>query len=246
MKPNFILILLSIFFLTCKNPEVNLDGAYENISIENNAGIETDSIRTITLFKNGYWVTASFTKDSFINCYGGVYKIINGTVIQTVYFNLSDSSNQTKEYKYEYVNHDKKLIGYLKEKDAGYAKKSIVYSQIENSEVLKNSSLEGAWVMQPGQAGYNTGNRNLIMIFAYPSFARIIFNLQEKKLIAAYCGTYQFNDTILVEKMEYTFSDMANGSAIEWKVKKLANNKIQLFDIDSFNDEEIYDRSIYK
>ena len=118
-----------------------------------------------------------------------------------------------------------------------------VYQRILVSEPLKNASLEGVWIMKPGQGGYNTNNHEVIRIFAYPCFTRTIYNLKEKTIIAIYCGTYQFDGRNLIEKIKYSLSDLTLGSTMEWDIKKLSKDEIQLFDIDSFYDEEVYERS---
>ena len=60
--------------------------------------------------------------------------------------------------------------------------------------------------------------------------------------MAAGGGTYQFDGEIVTETVDYTTYKIAIGSTIEWKITKLANDRIMLYDIDSYFDEEIWTR----
>ena len=239
----FLLFLFLI--VACNATEKKLDGAYEIISgLKDLSALGKDSVRTITLFKNGYWISTSFTKKMIIKCSGGSYNIKNNHCIQTVNFNSVDTSTIGKEYRHEYNSDDKYLIASFAA--IGTNKKTdseIVYKKISISEPLQNASLEGVWFPKPGQAGYGyTDNKEVIRIFAFPAFVRTIYSFKEKRFLDTYGGTYQFDGKELIEKIEYSNYQLPPGSAIEWSVKKLTDTEMQLFDVDSFNDEEIFDK----
>jgi hypothetical protein len=116
-----------------------------------------------------------------------------------------------------------------------------MYKKISITGPSKIGFLEGVWIMKPGQAGYNTNNNDVIRIFVYPHFVRTIYSLKDKQFKNTYGGTYEFDGKELIEKVEYSNYQIPPGSKIEWSLKKLKDNEIELFDIDSFNDEEIFE-----
>lgn len=251
MKISVIIYLLFpflLFLVACNNKEGKIDGAYENVST-----YKTDSVllkndaspnHIIKIFKNGYWINISVTPEFVLNCSGGTYRIINGTHIEKYNFNSSDTSVIGKELKFNYYLNADHLVARLN--TTGIHEKDdhrVVYDRPHLSTPLKNTFLEGAWTMKPGQGGYNTNNNEVVKIFAYPFFITVIYNTKEKKIGITYVGNYQFDGKNLIETIKYSFSDITSGSAIEWDVKKLSNNEIQLFDIDSQYDEEIYEKS---
>jgi hypothetical protein len=237
-------LYFTLLITACNSKDQKLDGAYilvaakyEDSTLSKN---NSENKKTIRVCKNGYWINICFTQKSIINCYGGTYKIKDEHCTQTVDFNSTDTSVIGKEYSCEYdLDNKYSSISFtgvdLNKK--GYEKE--VYKKISNAEPLKNASLEGVWMMRPGQAGY-TDNNEIIRIFSFPAFTRTIYNFKEKKFKNTYGGTYQFDGKELIEKIEYSDYQIPPGSTMEWSVKKLTDNEIQLFDVDSFNDEEIF------
>lgn len=251
MKPvlrRYFVIPFLLSLGACNNAEEKLDGGYEILSAYNsNSSLslnDTSLYHNIRIFKNGYWVSTSVTPEFVLNSSGGTYKIINGDCIEKFNFNSSDTSVIGKEYSFKYYFAADHLIISLDSSGIITKEKNkIVYKRPEFSEAVKNTFLEGVWIMKPGQGGYNTNNDEVIRIFTYPFFIRTIYNTKEKKRVATYIGTYQFDGKNLAETIKYSSYDITLGSTIEWDVKKLPNNEIQLFDIDSQYDEEIYAKS---
>jgi hypothetical protein len=238
------LLFLTLLFTACSLKEQKLDGAYILVAAKyddsNFTKNNAEGYKTIKVFKNGYWISTSFTEKSIIECYGGAYKIKDEYCTQIVNFNSTDTSVIGKEYSYEYDLDDKdssaNFIGVNLNKKS-YEKE--VYEKINAPEPLKNTSLEGVWIMKPGQAGYNDKNE-IIRIFSFPAFTRTVYNFKEKRFANTYGGTYRFDGKELIEKIEYSNYQIPPGSTMEWSAKKLTGNQIQLFDVDSFNDEEIF------
>jgi hypothetical protein len=238
------LLFLTLLIAACTLKEEKLDGAYILVAAKHEDSTfsknKSENYKTIRIFKNGYWINTSFTQKLIINCYGGTYKIKGEGYTQTVNFNSIDTSIIGKELSCEYDLDDKYSTASFTGVDLN--KKSYekeVYEKISNTESLKNRSLEGVWIMRPGQAGYNDNNE-IIRIFSFPAFTRTVYNFKEKRFENTYGGTYQFDGKKLIEKIEYSNYQIPPGSTMEWSAKKLTDNQIQLFDVDSFNDEEIF------
>lgn len=245
--PNAMEKLLFSFLLlpiACSVREQKLGGAYEVVSESTDSStLDKDRVYTVALFKNGCWITTSFTQTSIIKCSGGYYNIRNKYCVQTVNFNSIDTFTIGKEYRHDYNSDEKYLIANF----AGISANKVqnekdLFKKVSTSDPLENASLEGAWMMKSGQGGYNTNNDDVIRIFSYPYFVRTIYSLKEKRFNNVYGGTYQFDGKVLIEKVEYSNYQIPPGSTIEWIVKKLNGKEMQLFDIDSFNDEEIFEQ----
>ena len=243
----FLLLLLS----ACQVKEPELEGCYILVDVKKGDSIllkeDTAKRKTIKIIKNGYWLSATFSsnkKATVENASGGIYKVENNRYIETLSFSSQDESLVGKVYSYTYKLHNSNygfdmIMGDTKCENCFTGEE---YFKIESDNRLKDVSIEGVWKMKEGQAGYNTNNEEVIRIFAYPSFIRTIYSFEEKRFIDTYGGTYQFDGKELIEKIEYSNSQIQSGSTIEWSVKKLTQNEIVLFDIDSFNDEEIFDQ----
>src|ERR1700693_3576667 len=178
MKGLFSLFLL--FSIACNLQKQKPDGAYIKVAgkYEDLATPKEniEKYQTEKIFKNGYWISTTFTQESVIKCCGGTYKSISGSYIQKFNFNSTDTSVINKEYSCKYDVDDKFLTETVGTIDTHKKKDSKnIYQKINTTEPLKNASLEGVWIMKPGQGGYNTNNDEVIRIFAYPCFTRTIY-----------------------------------------------------------------------
>ena len=243
----FLLLLLS----ACQVKEPELEGSYSLVGVKKGDAVllkeDTAKRKTIKIIKNGYWLSATFSSDkkaTVENASGGTYKVENNRYVETLSFSSQDEFLVGKVYSYSYKLHNSnyvfdRIMGDTKCENCFTGEE---YSKIKSDNRLTDASIEGVWKMKEGQAGYNTNNQEVIRLFAYPSFIRTIYSLKEKRFINTYGGTYKFDGKELIEKIEYSNYQIQSGSSMEWSVKKLTQDEILLFDIDSFNDEEIFDQ----
>jgi hypothetical protein len=222
-------ILLSL--AACHIPEQKLDGAYQS-SIN-------DSDHIITIFKNGYWIKISSKGPNLLNCSGGTFIIKENECIQTFDFNTLDSLTvrTSDTFKFSLSN-----TGFVAQSSSGnVANKDyrMLFTRIKPSGSITNESLEGVWKLKPRRSD------EAIRIFSYPEFIRVYYNPKLKTVEEIFSGTYHLEKDELVETIEHTNSEgtwgTRWGTTSEWEIKKLSDDEIQMFDIDSFYDEEIWD-----
>ena len=208
----FLLLLLS----ACQVKEPELEGSYILVDVNKGDSIllkkDSANRKTIKIIMNGYWLSATFSsnkKAAVENASGGTYKVENNQYIETLSFLSEDESLVGKVYSYSYRLHNSNYVFdmIMANTKCENCFTGEEYFKIESDNRLKNASLEGAWKMKEGQAGY-TDNNEIIRLFAYPSFIRTIYSLEEKRFINTYGGTYQFDGKELIEKIEYSNSQI--------------------------------------
>jgi hypothetical protein len=192
----------------------SLNGAFKAGKAKyGNESMNTDSLTIIKIFKDGYWIAAFFSRSPvwFDGSCGGTYTTANGKYIETVNFYSWDSTAVGSVFTFNYSLDKNKYTQDGKMNSDKYKDYPIKeeYNKITSIEHLKNSSLEGAWVMQVGQWGKDKLGegeyQNVIVrkIFSYPRFAFAYFDTVGKRFVGAGGGTYQFDGKTLIEKVEY-------------------------------------------
>jgi hypothetical protein len=178
------------------------------------------------------------------SCSGGVYNPGNRKYTEIFDFFSSDPSMIGKGHEFNYTILGNKYV------EEDYPIDTILAPYIHHHEFekitttipLKNNRMEGVWKIENGQVGYARNGDEYIKIYSYPRFAWANYNTREKRLIAAGGGTYQFDGDIVTETIEYSTYRVATGTTIESKVTKLSKQKVMLYVIDSFYDEEVWTR----
>jgi len=206
-----------------------LDGAYEVVNaVYGDSTFLKERIpnqNTIRLFKDRYWIQASFgsPEKPFADCTGGMilakgdeYSVgLSFTSIDTMYWwNEVDFSFDNKGDKYfldgKMVKSPTLTIQFKEELD-----------RLAASAPLKDMSMEGVWKRQWIDPEFK-GDTNFtqIKIYSYPRFAWAQFDEATKKLIGAGGGTYQYDGTTLTEHIEYITYDVRPGTDAILVVKR--------------------------
>lgn len=201
-------------------------------------------VHLVKIFKDGYWIAAAFGNhfQSMYSCGGGTYNAGNGkfTGLLDYYFPDTNLIGARDEFLYNKLNNKYFETGYDKNSNADFFIHHSAFEKITTAVALKNDFMEGVWRIERGQVGYARMGDEYIKIYAYPRFAWVQYNKAEKKFMAAGGGTYQYDGKIVTETIDFTSYKIAIGSTIEWRTTKLDKNKIMLYDIDSYFDEEIW------
>lgn len=243
----FRLLILVFFFSACGIGSRGPNGAFEATGQIKPAGVRRpEALHLIKIFKNGYWMAAVFGDgyQAVYNIAGGVYSVKQGVLLARVDYSAGDTSAIGKIYDFKYSMDD----GFLHESTDKQLPPGLsdlyqnLYSPIHGRESLRRSFLEGVWKIRDGQVGYTRNGDQYLKIYAYPRYAWVHYNLRQKRFIAAGGGTYQLNGDTLTEKVDYTTYKMAVGTVIKKMIRQYTWRSIMCFDVDSFYDEELWER----
>ncbi len=247
MKKYFYILIIIV--AACNHKKSEPVGAYKataSFHLPDSLTKGDTPVHFVKIFREGYWIASVYGNrfQSMYSCGGGTYDAGNGNYTGVFDYYSRDTSMINAKDVIKYAKPGNKFF------ETGYTKNSEVNSFIHHSSFekisttipLKNNLLEGVWKIESGQVGYSRMGDEYIKIYVYPRFAWVQYNKQEKKFRAAGGGTYQFDGKFVTETLDYTTYKIAIGSTIEWKLTELAKNKIMLYDIDSYFDEEIWTR----
>jgi len=228
-------LFLSLFTVACNLKEPDLNGAYESVRV-----IQSDSLFSgsdIKIFKNGFWISASFDESSLFACSGGIYKIGSGKCLQTIHFHSHDSAVIDKTDTLNYDSKGNKFwIEELRDNDNGPKQVGIKeYIKITAAKSLKNSLLEGVWKLNGRQIGNvknfddmeDGANIVEVKIYTYPFVSWAQYNFKRKRFIGAGGGTYQFDGDTLTERYQYMTYPVPPGTELKHKITKISSTELQ-------------------
>jgi hypothetical protein len=215
--------------------EKKLDGAFENVtSYNNDSSFSGDNIK---VFRNGYWISASFDETFLVKCSGGVYKTVNGRCLLTYQFNFPDSiiigTTDTMNFSLENGEYLTEEVSYKNSTQKHSFKNK--YIKITTTRPLENSLLEGVWNLKGRQIGEiknfddmeDGGNIIEIKIYTYPYVAWAQYNLKSKKFIGAGGGTYQLDrNNNLTERYQFMTYPVPPGTELKGEIIKLSANEV--------------------
>ncbi len=224
----FLVALLLI--CSCSMHKNEPDGAYESAG----ASDSSFSLNDIKIFKNAFWMSATFDENGLYSCSGGVYKLMDNKCLRTYYFNFPDTGVIAKTDTISYhaendafwieeVNNDTSVDLVRKE-----------YIKMKTTKPLQNSLLEGVWKLTGRQIGNvknfddmeDGANIAEIKIYSYPYVAWAQYNFIRKTLIGAGGGTYRFNGDTLTERHQYITYPVPLGQELKNKIIKLSSTKV--------------------
>jgi hypothetical protein len=230
-KLSFFLLLLAL--LPAFADAQKLDGAFRITAGQYGdkpiAQSDLQRQHVIKIFKDGYWIAAHFgdPQKPFSGTGGGTYKAANGKYTETLDYYSWDSTAVGDTYAFDYKLTRDSYFQNGKMDSEKYPNYIIreEFSKIKSPTPLKNSSLEGAWLLQNvtwRQEGKeeNVKSFDQIKFYAYPRFAWAQFDAANKKFIAAGGGTYQYDGKRLTEHIEYITYPLALGTDYEINVVK--------------------------
>lgn len=207
-----------------------LEGAYLLIVSQYGDEVTKEEERFMTkgvkLFKDGYWISASFghPKYPFGGSGGGTFTTQNGKYSETLRYYSWDSTAVGKTYTFDYRLEGDRFTqsGFINsEKYQHYLIKEEM-KRITPWCELKDASLEGVWFLQEAS---NNGESNFsvpmeqIKIYAYPRFAWARYNTATGQFLGTGGGSYFFDGKKLIEHIEYITYDLAMGSDVEIEVE---------------------------
>jgi hypothetical protein len=205
----------------------NLEGAFNAISAQygeiNASPLDMMRERVVKIFKDGYWMAVSFGNSihPFRGCTGGTFIVKNGKYIETVLFSSWDSTAVGKAFKFDckVMKDDFEQKGFVNSQKYPNHLVFEEYKRINPELSLKDSSLEGVWFLQStvwdGDDAFKAPISEM-KIYAYPRFAWAQFNTETRQFVGAGGGTYQYDGSTVMEKIDYFTFDMAMG--INFKV----------------------------
>jgi len=212
MRKNFLICLLisvpvMLFSQKLDGPFQAKEAQYGDEPMEVLTGIQA-----VKLFKDGYWLTSFFGKQGENNSGtgGGTYRTSGNKYIETLWYYSWDStaSGQTYTFDYSLIGDEYRQKGYINSDK--YKNYLIDERQVRLTTLipLKDSSLEGAWLMEAKTDADSEGLR----IYAYPSFQCSYFNKKTKKFIGSYGGRYWYDGKTLIEHIDFATFEVAIGT----------------------------------
>jgi hypothetical protein len=235
------IILLLLLVISTSTMAQKLDGAFIVTGGQHgDKQLSKDDVekqKVIKIFKNGFWICAYFgnPQQPFNGTCGGTYKTEKGKYIETIDYYSWDSTAVGDTYSFNYKLDKNTYIQDGKMDSEKYPDYVIreEYTRLKAKEPLKNSSMEGVWILQDAFWKDENGKENpvknfeQIKIYSFPRFAYAQYNSQTKQFIGAGGGTYQYDGKKLVEHIEYTTYGDFLGSDYEVNILKQSDGSIQ-------------------
>lgn len=236
-----------LLLLTGCRGHAPLDGAYDVVNaVYGDSTFLKERIpeqSTIRIFKDGYWIQASFgsTEKPFSDCTGGRILEKGEEYKVGLSFTSIDTMHWWKEVDFSYDHKGDKyfLDGKMVKSPTLTIQFKEEVDRLTAGAPLKDTSMEGVWKRQWVNPEFK-GDTNFtqIKIYCYPRFAWAQFDEATKKLIGAGGGTYQYDGNILTEHIEYITYDVRVGTDIRLVIKKHSPDRFFQIGADGINGED--------
>jgi hypothetical protein len=231
---------VSVFAFVSDAPPSTLNGAFKMSKMKygnDKDWVTADKRFNLKVFRDGYWFSASLQKGNkaLNGMCGGRYDLKNGQYNEYVDFYSWDSTAVGSTYTMNYKISDKTYQQYGKMNSVKWPNYDVneIRERVTVTEPLKNSGLEGAWLMQEGQWGgssrFGEGKYKgftMLKIFAYPYTVYAYYDPAKKKFDGGGVCLYQFDGKVLTETNELWSWDMTRRGKVETHQISFQNGKL--------------------